>query len=94
MVKAEIFKNIAKRADISPEVVETVLAAYTGFVMDTLRDNKSEKVVLPGMGTFSARHVDAKTGVVNLGASKGSTWTKPAHDEMVFKFSGSAKELT
>lgn len=93
MVKNDIFKNVAKRADVSPEVVETVLTAYTEFIVDTLRDNKSEKVVLPGMGTFSARHVDEKTGVVNLGASKGSTWTKPAHDETVFKFSGNAKEL-
>lgn len=93
MVKNDIFKNVAKRADVSPEIVETVLTAYTEFIVDTLRDNKSEKIVLPDMGTFSVKNVKEKTGIIQIGPKKGDAYVIPAHPEIYFKMSKTAKNI-
>ena len=93
MVKNEILKSVAEKAEVSQKIVDTVLAAYVGVVAETLAKDKNEKVALPGIGTFSVKHVDERNGVVQLGKSKGSTWTKPAHNEIVFKIAKSVKEL-
>lgn len=94
MNKAEMIKNVADRLDsISQKDVEAVLAAYVDVVKDILVKDKDEKVTLPGIGAFSVKHVPERTGVVQLGESKGSSWTKSAHDELVFKITKSVKEL-
>ena len=41
----------------------------------------------------SAKHVDEKSGIVQLGENKGSTWHKDAEDQLVFKISKSVKTL-
>lgn len=95
MNKTEMIKNVADRVEgVSQKDVETVLAAYIDVVKDTLAKDKNEKVTLPGIGAFSVKHVPERSGIVQLGESKGSTWTKPAHDELVFKIAKSIKELT
>lgn len=94
MTKNETIKNVADRVEGSSQKdVETVLAAYVDVVKDTLSKNKDEKVPLPGVGAFSVKHVPERSGVVQLGESKGSTWTKPSHDELVLKIAKSVKEL-
>lgn len=94
MNKTEMIKNVADHVDsISQKDVEAVLAAYVDVVKDILVKDKDEKVTLPGIGAFSVKHVPERTGVVQLGESKGSSWTKPAHDELVFKIAKSVKEL-
>lgn len=94
MNKTNLIKNVADRVEgISQKDVDAVLAAYVGVVKDALAKDKDEKVTLPGIGTFSVKHVPERTGIVQLGESKGSTWTKPAHDELVFKIAKSVKEL-
>lgn len=94
MNKTELIKNVADRVEgISQKDAETVLAAYVDVVKDTLAKNNNEKVVFPGIGAFSVKHVPERSGIVQLGESKGSTWTKPAHDELVFKIAKSIKEF-
>lgn len=93
MVKNKILKNVAEKAEVSQKIVDTVLTAYTEVVTEILSKDKNEKVALPGIGTFSVKHVDERSGIVQLGESKGSIWTKPAHDEIVFKITKSVKEL-
>lgn len=94
MTKNEMIKNVADSVDgVSQKDVDAVLAAYVDVVKDSLTKDKDEKVTLPGIGAFSVKHVPERTGVVQLGESKGSTWTKPAHDELVFKIAKSVKEL-
>lgn len=94
MTKNEMIKNVADRVEgVSQKDVGTVLATYVDVVKNILAKDKNEKVTLPGIGAFSVKHVPERTGVVLLGESKGSTWTKPAHDELVFKIAKSIKEL-
>lgn len=94
MTKNEMIKSVSERVDgISQKDVETILATYVDVVKDTLVKDKDEKVTLPGIGTFSVKHVPERSGIVQLGESKGATWTKPAHDEIVFKIAKSVKEL-
>lgn len=94
MNKTEMIKNVADRVDgISQKDVNAVLEAYVDFVKDTLANDKDEKVTLPRIGVFSVKHVPERSGIVQLGESKGSSWTKPAHDELVFKIAKSVKEL-
>lgn len=94
MTKNEMIKNVADCVEgFSQKDVDAILAAYVGVVKDTLAKDKDEKVTLPGIGAFSVKHVPERTGVVQLGESKGTLWTKPAHDELVFKIAKSIKEL-
>lgn len=94
MNKTEMIKNVSDRVDgVSQKDVDAILSAYVGVVKDALVKGKDEKVTLPGIGAFSVKHVPERTGIVQLGESKGSTWTKPAHDELVFKIAKSVKEL-
>lgn len=93
MNKVEMISNIASEADVTNKVVETVIDAYSKFVLGVLNENRDEKITLPGLGAFSVKHVPERSGVVQLGEKKGSEWTKPAHDEICFKLSKSVKEL-
>lgn len=94
MNKTEMIKNVADRVEgISQKDVDAVIAAYVDVVKDALTKDKDEKVTLPRIGVFSVKHVPERTGIVQLGESKGSAWTKPAHDELVFKIAKSVKEL-
>lgn len=70
--------------------VSALLQAYTECVIDNLVDNKDEKIPLPGIGAFTAKHVDAKSGV---SAINGKAWSKDAEDQLVFKISKSVKTL-
>ncbi len=91
MTKKEIIKNVASEADVTNKVVESVLDAYGKFVLDVLEGNRDEKITLPGLGTFSVKHVSERSGVAALAG--GKVWTKPEHDEIQFKITKSIKEL-
>lgn len=91
MVKNEMLKNVANEAGTTSKVVDEVLSAYGKFVLGVLAENKDEKIPLPTIGTFSIKHVAERSGVAALAG--GKAWTKPAHDEITFKISKSAKVL-
>lgn len=91
MTKTEMIKNIANNASVTNKVAEAVMEAYSKLVLDTLTENKEEKVPLPGVGTFATKHVNEKSGVAALAG--GKPWTKPAHDELKFTISKSVKCL-
>lgn len=91
MNKAQMISNIASEADVTNKVAESVMDAYRKFVLGTLSENHNEKITLPGLGTFSVKHVSERSGVAALAG--GKEWTKPAHDEIQFKLSKSVKEL-
>lgn len=92
MVKNEMLKNVASEAGTTSKVVDEVLSAYGKFVLGVLSENKDEKIPLPTIGTFSVKHVPERSGVAALAG--GKAWTKPAHDEIQFKITRSAKELS
>lgn len=91
MNKTDILKKIAESTELSQKNVDDVLAAYANLVKETLASDKDEKVTLPGLGTFSVKHVSERSGVAALAG--GKAWTKPEHDEIRFKISSSVKEI-
>ncbi len=91
MTKNEMIKNVASEADVTNKVAESVLDAYSKFVLGALDENRDEKITLPGIGIFSVKHVPERSGVAALAG--GKAWTKPAHDEIIFKIAKSIKEL-
>ena len=91
MNKTDLLKKIAESTELSQKNVDDVLAAYADLVKETLASDKNEKVTLPGLGTFSVKHVGERSGVAALAG--GKAWTKPEHDEIRFKISSNVKEI-
>ena len=93
MKKNEMIKAVSERVDgATNKLVDEVLKAYADVVVDTLSDNRDEKVSIGNLGTFKVKHVPERSGVAALAG--GKEWTKPAHDEICFKISKSVKELS
>lgn len=86
-----MIKSVASESEVTNKVSEAVIDAYGKFVLGVLSENKDEKVPLPGIGTFSVKHVEERSGVAALAG--GKEWTKPAHDEICFKVSKSVKNI-
>lgn len=91
MVTNEMIKSVANEAGVKNKVAEEVLKAYAKVVLDTLKNDRDEKISLPGIGKFTVRHVPEKSGVTALADKKA--WTKPAHDELKFTVSKSMKQF-
>ena len=91
MNKVDMIKAVASEAEVTNKVVEAVMEAYGKFVLGVLSENKDEKITLPGLGAFSAKHVAERSGVATLAG--GKAWTKSAHDELKFTISKSVKTL-
>lgn len=86
-----MLEKIASESKTTSDVVKDVLNAYNKFVFDALKENKDERVPLPGIGNFTVKHVSERKGISALGEKKA--WVKPAHDELVFKVSPSVKQF-
>lgn len=91
MTKNEVLKKVSELSGATQKQVDAVLSAFSGVVVDTLADNRDEKVSIGNLGTFKVKHVPERNGVAALAG--GKEWTKPAHDEICFKISKSVKEL-
>lgn len=91
MNKIDMIREIASEADITNKVAEAVMDAYGKFVFGSLNENRDEKIPLPGIGTFSVKHVAERSGVAALAG--GKEWTKPAHDELKFTISKSVRSI-
>lgn len=106
MLKDTMIKEVSERATdimnanmekakykITKKETEAILRAFADCVIDNITENKTEKIPLPGIGSFTAKHVAEKSGTVQLGDNKGSTWHKDAEDQLVFKVSTAVKTL-
>ena len=91
MNKTELVKEISNQTTLSQKDIVTVIDAFQNIVKDTVV--RGDKVALTGFLTFDKKHVDAKTGVIQLGEKKGQTWTTPAKDEISVKISKSYKAI-
>lgn len=93
MNKVELVKKIVEVSteEVNQKQVGAVLVALESVVKDVLIENRDEKVPLPGLGTFSVKHVAERSGVAALAG--GKEWTKPAHDAIQFKISKSIKNI-
>ena len=88
----DVDENHPKKKFTQKEIT-SVLRAFADCVIDNITENKTEKIPLPGVGNFAAKHVAEKSGTVQLGDNKGSTWHKDAEDQLVFKVSTAVKTL-
>lgn len=104
MKKNDLYRKIAEETDrfiaqreeegfYSQQVVEDVLSAFVNVVYKEARkaSGDSEKIPLPGIGSFYKKHIEEKSGISRLHGEK--KWVKPAHDELCFKISSGSKEL-
>ena len=91
MTKNEVLKKVSELSGVAQKQVDAVISAFSDVVVDTLTDNRDEKVSIGNLGTFKAKHVPERSGVAALAG--GKAWTKPAHDEICFKMNRSTKEL-
>ena len=64
------------------------VAAFFAALEELVTGAKGDKVPVPGLGYFTKRHVNARSGVM-----KGVAWEKPEHDELTFKIDSTIKEL-
>ena len=92
MTKNEVLKKVSELSGATQKDVDAVISAFSDVVVDTLADNRDEKVSISNLGTFKVKHVPERSGVAALAG--GKEWTKPAHDEICFKISKSVKELS
>ena len=91
MNKTQLVKELAERTNLTQKDISTVLDAFQSVVKDTVANG--DKVSLTGFLTFDKKHVEAKTGVIQLGEKKGQTWTTPAKDEISVKISKPYKAI-
>ena len=59
MTKSELVMTVSGAADIPPKAVETMLNATLDAIIDALAEGNT--IVLPGFGTFSRKHREART---------------------------------
>ena len=91
MNKTQLVKELAERTSLTQKDISTVLDTFQEVVKDAVANG--DKVSLTGFLTFDKKHVEAKTGVIQLGEKKGQTWTTPAKDEISVKISKSYKAI-
>ena len=91
MNKTELIKKISQETTLSQKDVANVLDTFQKVVKETVEDG--DDVKMTGFLTFSKKHVDAKTGVIQLGDKKGQAWETPAKDEVSVKLSKSYKAI-
>lgn len=64
------------------------VTAFFAALEELVTEAKGDKVPVPGLGYFTKRHVNTRSGVM-----KGVAWEKPEHDELTFKIDSAVKEL-
>lgn len=90
MKKQDLMRTIASKTGFSQKDINTVLEAYADTIIETLSNDKEEKVVLPNIGTFKVKNVAARDGV---SAINGKAWHTDEHSEIVFKVLKALKSI-
>lgn len=94
MTKIELLRAItAKLEGASQKDVAAVLEAYEEVVTETLTTNPSEKVPCGKFGSFKVKEVSERIGKIMIGERKGEEYCVPAHSEITFKMTKSAKQM-
>lgn len=94
MVKNELVSAIAERIEGAKKGdIAVVLDTFADVITDVLKGNPEESVPVGKLGKFKVKDVPERTGKIMLGERAGETYTTPAHQEICFKMSKSAKQL-
>lgn len=82
MNKQDLMRAIASKTGFSQKDINTVLEVYADAIIETLSNDKEEKVPLPNVGTFKVKNVAARDGV---SAINGKAWHTDERSEISFK---------
>ena len=69
------------------------MATFGDIVVDTLTNNRDDKITLEKLGTFKVKTVPARSGMISFGKKKGQKWESPEHQEITFKVSSGVKKF-
>lgn len=94
MVKNEVINAIAERIEGAKKGdIALILDTYAEVITDTLKADTTESVPVGKLGKFKVKDVPERTGKIMLGERAGETYVTPAHQEITFKMSKTAKQL-
>lgn len=94
MVKNEVINAIAERIEGAKKGdIALILDTYAEVITDTLKSDVTESVPVGKLGKFKVKDVPERTGKIMLGERAGETYVTPAHQEITFKMSKTAKQL-
>ena len=94
MVKNELVNEIASRIEGAKKGdIAVVLDTFAEVITDTLKADATESVPVGKLGKFKVKTVPERRGKIMLGERAGETYVTPAHQEITFKMSKSAKQL-
>lgn len=92
MTKAELIKGIGTKVEgTTLKDIDAILKALAEVVEDVVKAD--DKVVLPGLGTFSVKEVPERRGTIMMGDRKGEEYIVPAHKEPKFKLTKAFKDV-
>ena len=91
MNKTDLCAKISEVTEVSKKDVKAVIDALPDVIKEVVAND--DKVALTGFATFSKKHVEAKTGTIQLGDKKGETWSTPAKDIIAVSLGKSYKEI-
>lgn len=94
MIKTELINAIAERIEGAKKGdIAVVLDTFAEVITATLKADATESVPVGKLGKFKVKTVPERTGKIMLGERAGETYVTPAHQEITFKMSKSAKQL-
>lgn len=94
MLKNELVIAIAERIEGAKKGdIAVVLDTFAEVITDTLKADATESVPVGKLGKFKVKDVPERTGKIMLGERAGETYVTPAHQEITFKMSKTAKQL-
>ena len=92
MTKAELIKGIGTKVEgTTQKDIDAILKALAEVVENVVKAN--DKVVLPGLGTFSVKEVPERRGTIMMGDRKGEEYIVPPHKEPKFKLTKTFKDV-
>ena len=94
MVKNELVNEIASRIEGAKKGdIAVVLDTFADVITDTLKCDATESVPVGKLGKFKVKTVPERRGKIMLGERAGETYVTPAHQEITFKMSKTAKNI-
>ena len=94
MVKNELVNEIASRIEGAKKGdIAVVLDTFADVITDTLKSDATESVPVGKLGKFKVKTVPERRGKIMLGERAGETYVTPAHQEITFKMSKTAKNI-
>ena len=94
MTKTDLITAIANRVDGAKKCdIAVIIDTFADVITDTLKKDSTEAVPVGKLGKFKVKDVPERTGKIMLGERAGETYVTPAHQEITFKMSKTAKQL-